>query len=138
MFENTSNILTATVGGTGRIAAGTGIKYTGTCIRKVGEILVAGGSWLETQGALMSAKGKAVKMLSNGQLTVLGAAALAAGQNPIEVMMSEILSGQPLNMMNSSQSQQATPQPQSISTQTSTSKMNQEEIPPAELAADLC
>ena len=133
MFENTSNLLTATFGGTGRIAAGTGIKYTGTGIRKIGELLVAGGTWLESKGAIMAAKGKAVKMISNGQLTVLGAAALAAGQNPVEVMVAEILSGEPLNIVGSQPAQQQ-PQPQ----QKPTAAAEVEEIPPADLANDLC
>lgn len=130
MFENTSNILVSTVGGTGRVVAGTGIQYTGTGIRKFGELLVTGGTWLESKGAIMAARGKAVKMISNGQLTVLGAAALAAGQNPIEVMVSEILSGQPLNLMGSEPvAKPATTNPQPV---------KEEEIPPAELADELC
>ena len=131
MFENTSNLLVTTVGGTGRIAAGTGIKYTGTGIRKVGELLIKGGSWLEATGAVMAAKGKAVKMLSNGQLTVLGAAALAAGQNPIEVMVAEILSGEPLNIVDNTAQQK---QQQESATTATTEK----EIPPEQLADELC
>lgn len=136
MFENTSNLLTATVGGTGRIAAGTGIKYTGTGIRKIGEFLVAGGTWLEAQGAVMAAKGKAVKMISSGQLTVLGAAALAAGQNPVEVMVAEILSGEPLNIVGAAPVQPV--QQQQPKPATATEATTEQEIPPAELAADLC
>lgn len=137
MFENTSNLLMTTFGGTGRIAAGTGIKYTGTGIRKIGELLVAGGTWLEAQGAVMAAKGKAVKMISNGQLTVLGAAALAAGQNPVEVMVAEILSGEPLNIVGSQPAQQTAQQQPKPATATEATATEQE-IPPAELAADLC
>lgn len=141
MFENAGNILTATLGGTGRIVTGTGIKYTGAGIRKVGEILVTGGSWLETQGTLMAAKGKAVKLISNGQLTVLGAAALAAGQNVVEVMTAEILSGQPLNMMGAEPATTTTTHNDAKSPKETVLEVNpteKEEIPPAELAADLC
>ena len=139
MFEDTGNILTAAIGGNGRVIAGTSLQYSGLGIRKVGEFLVASGSWLEAQGAVMAAKGQAIKMLTNGQMTVLGAAALAKGQNPINVMVAEILSGKPLNMMGeASESAQPAQQQKTVNIDLVIDPNKKEEIAPEELAQDLC